>query len=161
MEPLNGAIREYTAQLEKGYIQKACRGILAFMSGLCRRLERAYLGYCASSLYPGLMDMTYFAFTPPELKDRKLKIAVVYLHAENRFEIWLGGANRKVQAETIGRLSRRDIVKYRLSKPAPGVDSILEAVLVEHPDFDRTEELAESIEAGAAAFIRDMLILVK
>ncbi len=29
----------------------------------------------------------------------KLKIAIVYLHEDGRFEVWLGGSNRKIQAE--------------------------------------------------------------
>lgn len=119
MELLNDAVRDYTEQLGKGQIQKAYRGILAFMSSLARRLGDKYPNCSPGSLYPGLMDMSYFTFTPPELRDRKLKIAIVYLHAQNRFEIWLGGMNRKVQAETISRLSRQDLGKYMLSKPAP------------------------------------------
>ncbi len=161
MGSLNSAVSEYTAQLKKGELQKAYRGILAFMSGLGRRLEGDCPGCCAGSLYPGLMDMSYFSFTPPELRDGKLKIAIVYLHAQNRLEIWLGGINRKVQAETMERLSRRDLGKYKLTTPAPGVDSILEAVLMDHPDFDRTEVLYGLIRTGVTAFIRDMLLIAK
>ncbi len=161
MEGLNDAVRDYTEQLGKGQIQKAYRGILTFMSSLARRLGDKYPNCSPGSLYPGLMDMSYFTFTPPELSDRKLKIAIVYLHAQTRFEIWLGGMNRKVQSETIRRLSRQDLGKYRLSKPAPGVDSILEAVLIDQTDFDRPEEMSESIRTGVIAFIRDVLLIVK
>jgi len=41
------------------------------------------------------MDMTYFAFTPSELKEKKLKIAIVYLHEQNRFDAWLGAVTEK------------------------------------------------------------------
>ena len=157
MGSLNDAIRDYTEQLGKGQIQKAYRGILAFMSSLARRLGDKYPSYSIGALYPGLMDMSYFAFTPPDLKNRKLKIAIVYLHRQNRFEIWLGGMNRKVQAEMIDRLSRQDLGKYSLSQAAPGVDSILESTLAEQADFDHPDELFEQIEAKAIPFILDML----
>lgn len=99
MQTLNDAIREYTAQLQKGQIQEAYKGIMTFMSGLKTYLQSRHKQYATTGLYFGYMDMTYFAFTPPELKDRNLKIAIIYLHQENRFELWLGGTNRKVQAQ--------------------------------------------------------------
>ena len=106
MTNLNDAINEYTAQLQKGQIQIAYRGIMTFMSTLKSTLESNHPDYAASGLYFGYMDMTYFAFTPLELKRRNLKIAIVYLHQENRFELWLVGTNRKIQAEYIGFFQR-------------------------------------------------------
>ncbi len=56
-------------------MQKAYKAIMTFMSGLCTYLEKKYPEYNTSALYFGYMDMTYFAFTPPGLKGKKLKIA--------------------------------------------------------------------------------------
>ncbi len=156
MDTLNSAVREYTLQLGGGQIQRAYRGILSFMTGLGRHLRERYPGHAVGALYPGFLDMTYFSFTPPELKERKLKIAIVYLHGEGRFEAWLGGSSREVQAEYIRLLGGRPVGKYRLSKPAPGVDSILESVLADRPDFDCPEELRETVGKNAMAFIRDV-----
>jgi len=154
MQTLNAHIKAYTAQLSKGDIQKAYRGIMDFMSRLRTSLAARCPAYTVSGLYTGYMDMTYFAFTPAGLKNRRLKIAVVYLHEQGLFEAWLGGANRKVQAEIIKHLAGRDTGGYRLSQVSPGVDSILESVLVENPDFDKPAHLAAQIEEGALAFIR-------
>ena len=125
MNSLNNHIREYTIQLSKGQIQKAYKGIMTFMSGLSKYLESRYPDYTASALYFGYMDMTYFAFTPSDLKKKKLKIAIVYLHEQGRFEVWLGGSNRKIQDEYIKLMSHKNIGKYRLSQVLPGVDSIM------------------------------------
>ena len=152
MESLNASIREYTTQLQVGQIQKAYKGIMTFMSGLKTYLENRHPAYAASALYFGYMDMTYFAFTPPELKQRSLKIAIVYLHAENRFEVWLGGANRKVQAETIDRFKGKDLGGLLLSEVKPGVDSIIELQLIEKPDFDAPEQLMLAIESKVIDF---------
>ena len=97
--------------------------------------------------------MTYFAFTPPELKQRNLKIAIVYLHSENRFDAWLGGVNRKVQAEYIEFFKGKDLGGLILSEVKPGVDSILEMQLADKPDFDHQEELMISIESNVIEFI--------
>lgn len=161
MESMNEQIRDYTAQLRKGHIQKAYRGIMAFMSGLCAYLESKYPDYTASALYFGYMDMTYFAFTPDDLKRRKLKIAIVYLHEQGRFEIWLGAGNRKIQGEYIGLMSGRNIGGYKLSRAMPGVDSILESVLAEQPDFDHPEELKKQIEGKTIKFIADIASLLQ
>lgn len=146
MQTLNNAIREYSVQLQKGQIQDAYKGIMSFMSALKTHLQSRYPQYVVSGLYPGYMDMTYFAFTPPELKNRNLKIAIVYLHKENRFELWLGGSNRKVQAEYIDFLREKDVAPYKLSRVSPGVDSIIESIVSEQPDFDDPESLMKSIE---------------
>lgn len=160
MDSLNSDIREYTLLLKKGGIRRAYTGIMAFMSALKTYLEKNYPDYATGALYFGYMDMTYFAFTPSDLKDKKLKIAVVYLHEGNRFEAWLGGINRKVQAEYIRLLSNKNTGKYRLSKALPGVDSIIESILIENPDFDHAEELKKQIEAKTAEFINGAALML-
>jgi hypothetical protein len=157
---LNDQIQEYRLQLGKGHIQKAYKGIMAFMSSLKSDLERAYPDYFTSALYFGYMDMTYFAFTPSQLKENKLKVAIVYLHEEGRFEAWLGGNNRKIQGETIARLEHQNLSKYYLSQVQPGVDSIIESILVEQPNFDQLEALKAQIEDKTIAFIDDMIAIL-
>lgn len=160
MDSLNAHISEYQRQLHKGQIQKAYQGIMSFMSGLKSYLEKHHPDYSTSALYFGYMDMTYFAFTPASLREKKLKIAIVYLHEPGRFEAWLVGNNRGIQAALIDRLSHADLGKYQLSQVAPGVDSIVESVLVDQPDFDTFDLLEQQIELGALDFISDMIRLV-
>ena len=107
------------------------------------------------------MDMTYFAFTPAGLRDRKLKIAVVFLHEKCRFEAWLAGGNRQVQADYIELLKSKDIGRYNLSQVSPGVDSIIESIIDGQPDFDRPDELKKEIEAELIRFIRDIENMLK
>jgi len=161
MNSLDKFIQEYRLQLSKGYIQKAYKGIMTFMSDLKSYLEKNYPDHFTSALYFGYMDMTYFTFTPHSLKTKKLKIAIVYLHEGGRFEAWLGGNNRKIQAEVIEQLSEKALGTYRLSKPAPGVDSIIETALVDDPDFDKLEELKIQIEKNTIEFINDMTAILE
>jgi hypothetical protein len=108
----------------------------------------------------GYMDMTYFAFTPMELKERNLKIAVVYLHEQNRFEVWLGGGNRKVQAEYIGLFKSKGIGYYKISKACPGVDSIIEMQIVDQPNFEQAKDLMQIIEGKTIEFANNIISIV-
>lgn len=157
---LNDAVRAYTQQLNEGKIQQAYRGIMAFMSQLKTRLERTHPDYASSAVYPGYLDMTYFALTPPALRQRNLKIAVVYLHREFRFEVWLAGANRRVQADYVQLLSSRNLGRFTLSQIQPGVDAIIASPLLEEPHFDHPEEMQTQIEAALAEFCRDIVALL-
>jgi hypothetical protein len=160
MSSLNNDVQEYNHQLCKGQIQKAYRGIMSFMSELKAYLEQKYSDHAVSSLYAGYMDMTYFAFTPFDLKNRKLKIAIVFLHEECKFELWLAANNRKTQLDYIQMLSQLHIGKYMLSKPKPGVDSIIETELVKQPDFDHPEDMKNNIELKAIEFGKEILSLL-
>ena len=160
MQTLNYVIREYTAQLQKGQIQEAYKGIMTFMAGLKTYLQSRHTQYTTTGLYFGYMDMTYFAFTPPELKDRNLKIAIVYLHEENKFELWLGGTNRKVQAQFIEIFKGKVIAPYKLSLVSPGVDSIIESIISEQPDFDNADELMKIIEEKTVEFANQIVSLL-
>lgn len=71
MDAFNSYIQEYRIQLNKGCIQKTYNGIMTFMSDLRIYLDGKHPDYSASALYFGYMDMTYFAFTPSALKEKK------------------------------------------------------------------------------------------
>lgn len=160
MQSLNESVKEYTAQLQHGQIQKAYKGIMTFISAMKTFLENRHPDCVASWLYFGYMDMSYFAFTPIVLKHENLKIAIVYLHEQNRFEVWLSGANRRVQAEYIDLFKGKDLDGLVLSEVKPGVDSIIEMKLIEKPDFDLPEELMLEIESKVITFsgmINDLL----
>lgn len=156
MGSTNDYVREYTAQLRKGYIQKAYKGIMTFLYDLKAYLERKYPDFMASALYFGYMDMSYFAFTPAAIRSRKLKIAIVFLHEECRFELWLAGNNRQTQAEYVELFKHKDIGEFTLSQVQSGVDSIIAYTIIGQPDFDRTDELKRQIESGVIAFAKRM-----
>lgn len=161
MDKINDLIMEYQLQLKRGAIQKAYREILGFISGLKTHLKRTYPSFHFSALYQGYMDMTYFSFTPEELKEKDLKIALVYLHEENRFEAWLSAVNRGVAEEYIEQLKDMDTSGYRIVEASPGIDYITLKILTESPDFDDPKKLIDEIELKSISFIRDMTELLK
>ena len=156
MSGLTDEIRIYQQQLNLGHIQKAYRGILLFLSRLKADLDRSHGDFYTSALYAGYMDMSYFACTPKTLKEKQLKIAVVYLHGAGRFEAWLSAGNRKIQAEYVSLLSRINLHGNELSLSAPGADSILSRILESAPDFDAPQQLSELLEERLLQFIEDV-----
>jgi len=56
--------------------------------------------------------------------------------------------------------SQRRKLYLDLSKVLPGVDSIIESILVEQPDFNNLKELKRQIEKKTIQFINDLISLL-
>ena len=156
MKPFNNYVEAYLKQMDKGDVPKAYRGLMEYLMGLRTHLKKYYPDHYVSGLYQGYMDMSYFTFTPPVLKKRSLKVALVFVHDGARFEAWLAGNNRRVQKEYWERLKGCGYDRYRLPVSIRGRDSIVEHTLVAQPDFDDLEGLTNLIETGLLAFAADV-----
>lgn len=157
MKSLQENMVEFRKQLEKGSIQKAYLGLMEYMMSLKNHFLNEYPDYSTpGSLYNGYMDMTYFSILPKSLKDRDLKIAIVFLYDAFRFEIWLSGRNKQVLARYWEIINRSKWDKYKVVKPAKDVDSVLEHILVENPDFSDLDILTKQIDQGTLKFIQDI-----
>jgi hypothetical protein len=157
MESFHEYIKEYRTQLEKGEIKKAYKGLMEYIMELRTHFKNNYPDYfVSSSIYYGYMDMTYFSFYPQSLKNRNLKIAIIFLHESFRFEVWLAGFNKQVQAKYWKLLKESDWNKYHLVSSTKGADSILEYILVDNPDFRDLELLTMQIEKETLKFIKDV-----
>jgi hypothetical protein len=150
-------MKEYRKQIEKGSIKVAYRGLMDYFMGLRTYLKNKYPSYCVSSnVYFGYMDMTYFSFFPESLKQRKLKVAVVFVHDTFRFEVWLAGYNKNVQTKYWKLIKESNWNQYHRPPTTKGADSIIEHVLVDNPDFSDLDKLTNQIEEGTLKFIQDV-----
>jgi len=157
MEPFHEYINEYRKQLEKGAIKRAYKGLMEYIMDLRTHFKNEYPDYFVSgSIYYGYMDMTYFSFYPKSLKDRNLKIAIVFIHETFRFEVWLAGYNKQVQTKYWELFKESDWNKYHIVPTTKGVDSIIEHILVDNPDFSDPDTLTKQIETETLKFIRDI-----
>ncbi|HSR52750.1 MAG TPA: hypothetical protein VLV83_18155 [Acidobacteriota bacterium] len=154
MASMKKDVEKLRRQIEKGSVPRAYRALLSYMMGLRTHFEKN--GSAVSSLYQGYMDMTYFALFPPALKERNLKIALLFNYESFGFEVWLAGRNRQVQRQYWMLIKDRHWPDYRVSSPGKGVDSILECDLVSDFDLEKPDELTASIETGTSAFIDDI-----
>jgi hypothetical protein len=157
MAPFPESMQEFKRQLEKGYIQGAYRGLMEYFRDMKLHFANAYPEYPVSGgIYYGYMDMTYFALFPDSLKRRKLKIAIVFIYETFRFEVWLSGSNRSVQAKYWKLLQKSDWHKYQLASDPKAEDYVLAYILVEDPDFRVLDSLTRQIENGTLDFIREV-----
>ncbi len=157
MEAFHEYIQEYKKQLGRGVIQKAYKGLMEYMLELRTHFKNRHPDYFVSgSLYFGYMDMTYFSVIPETLKQRNLKIAVVFIHEAVRFEVWLSGYNKQVQEKYWKIIKKSGWDRYRLVPTTAGYDSIIEHTLVETPDFCDLDALTRQIEEETLKFIADV-----
>jgi len=157
MTSLKEHMSEYRKQLEKGHVQEAYRVLMIYMMDLRTYLKNKYPECYVSGIYQGYMDMSYFSFTPDILKSLKLKIAVVFVYDDFKFEVWLAGSNKNVQKEYWELFTEKKLEKYHIPSSIKGKDSIVENVLVENPDFGDLNILTREIEKGTLKFMEDMV----
>jgi hypothetical protein len=157
MESFHEYMKEYKKQLKKGDIIKAYQGLMEYFGYLRSYFNNKYSDYSvSSSIYYGYMDMTYFSIFPESLKRRSLKIALVFVHNKFRFEVWLAAKNKKVQTKFWKLIKESDWNKYPIVSTTKGVDSIIDTILVDNPDFSDLDTLTKQIERGTLNFIKDV-----
>ena len=156
MKSLQENMAEFRKQLERGTIQKAYQGLMEYMISLKNHFASKYPDYSVpGSIYYGYMDMTYFSVLPKSLKDRDLKIAIVFLYDAFRFEVWLSGKNKQVLSKYWQFFKKSSWDKYKIVEPVKGVDSIVEHILIDNPDFSNLEDLTKQIDKGTLKFIKE------
>jgi hypothetical protein len=160
MKTLNKLINEYTYQLQQGKIQTAYKAILSFFGKLRADFIKKFPDYDTSSIYPGYMDMTYFSISTKSYKDKGLKIAVVYLHEKEAFEVWLSARNRDIAKSYESILSTNITDSINLFHDINNKDAIIEYMLTSTPNFENQDSLICIIEQGVEKFMAAIACLI-
>jgi hypothetical protein len=157
MKSLQENMIEFRKQIEKGAIQKAYRGLMEYILSLKNHFGNKHPDYSTSgSIYYGYMDMTYFSIFPSSLKDRDLKVAIVFVYDSFRFEVWLSGRNQQVLAKYWKIFKESGWDRYKIAEQGKWADSILEHILVDNPDFSDLEALTRQIDQETLKFIQEV-----
>lgn len=155
MASFSSCMPEFKRQLQQGKIIKAYQGLLEYIRSLRSRFQQNHPEWSVpGTIYYGYLDMTYFALIPGSLKDRQLKIALVFSYEAFRFEVWLSGANREVQSRTWSVIKASGWDRYPLAEDPKKQDHILRHTLVEDPDFSDLAALTLRIDSGTQDFIQ-------
>ncbi|NLX23315.1 MAG: hypothetical protein GXY55_16815 [Phycisphaerae bacterium] len=157
MDMLDKDIRELQKRLRDGSIRRAYKGIISYMSRLRTLCAEQRGERFVSALYQGYFDMTYFALLSDTLKERNLKLAIVFNYETFGFEIWLAARNRRVQSRYWDLLLNAGYHKHRLMKPGAGIDAIVTATLAEGCSLEDQESLTNQILDGIRAFESDIV----
>lgn len=91
------------------------------------------------------LDYSYFLLSNEKLKEKGLKIAVVFVHQSFRFEVWLSGYNRKYQCGYYALLKDRKI-PFALTDDPERRDCILRLPVEEALLLSRGELQPEKIK---------------
>ena len=159
MEDLNKYVAIYKEQLDKGYILVAYNELVKFVMKLRTEFIKGLSDkYSFTGILHGYMDYTYFYYSNDFLKTKKLKLGLVLNHLEMRFELWLLGNTKPIQKK-YWELSKS--TKWNNGKDEMPVYSILEAVLVENPDFNNLAKLTEQIETKMITTSEEILDYLK
>lgn len=138
-------VSSYTGALEQHHLGRAYRVIMDVLKHLQRELTQALAQAKTTDVYQGYLDMSYVGVTTPLLQSRDLKFAIVYEHASGNFLAWLSAKNRTIQDRYRLYLRSRVPSSFTLVEKGPGVDAIMEAVLLANADFDRQDELVSTL----------------
>ena len=152
MKSLNLLINDYTDCLQKGEIQAAYKGILEFIGKLRAYYKNKYPDYDMGSVYQGYMDMSYFSVSTTLLKEKGLKIAIVYLHEKGAFEVWLSARNRETAKSYDSKMNRIILDDLSVFHDDSNQDAIIEYTLSSTPDFENPASLINIIEQGVEKF---------
>jgi len=157
MKSFPESMTEYKKLLKKGDIIVAHQGLMDYIRDLRTHFNNRYPDYSVpGNIYYGYMDMTYFAIIPESLKSLGLKIAIVFIYEEFRFEVWLAARNKEIQNRFRKKLLEQNWSKHHITEPGKGIDSILDSVLIENPEFRDLEILTKRIESRVQGFIMDV-----
>jgi len=99
------------------------------------------------------MDMSYFSLNTKLLKDKGLKIAIVYLHEKGDFEVWLSARNRDIAKSYAFILKSNISGDVNLFHDINNPDAIIECILTPEPDFEDQVSLIDTIDQGVEKFI--------
>lgn len=91
-------LETYRTLLQTTDLQKAYQEFIRLFRFLRNELERQMPDFrFQSNITENAMDYAYFSFTDPGLKEKSLKLVVVFDHKNFRLEVWLSGVNRTAQ----------------------------------------------------------------
>ena len=159
MKSLNDIVAVYHKELRKGDIQVAYNELVKFVmdtrTDIVKKLDHQY---SFAKILHGYMDYTYFYYTNDFLKSKKLKFGLVLNHVEMRFEVWLLGNTISVQKEYWNLLK---VTKWNKDKTEMPQYSILEAVIIDKPDFNNLALLAFNVQKNMVQVTDEIIALLK
>jgi hypothetical protein len=155
-ESIQKGIEQYRRAVQSGSVWDGYRALMNYLQKLRLSLSSCRPDYAVSAVQQGQMDYSYFTFTPKSLKQRNLKIVILFIHSSFSFEVWLSGQNKAAAIENLKQLKEQGWSKHETAANAQNADYITKACLVAEADFRCPEELMEQIKQAAFGFIGDV-----
>lgn len=118
-------LNDYRRLIQTTNLQESYQEFIALFRYIRVEMEKQLPEYkFQGNIAENSMDYSYFQFTNDELKKKGLKIAVVFVHRDFQFEIWLSGFNRSIQCQYC-KIWSNAIVPFELTDNPKKQDYIL------------------------------------
>lgn len=136
----------YKALIQTTNLQESYQEFIQLFRYLRNELKNEFTEYTFSStIEENQMDFAYFQLTTPELKQKGLKVQIIFVHKEFQFEVWLSGYNRKIQYSYYESLKSQNL-KYILNHTPTSVDYILKSQLSKQLDISNSMLLLDCLK---------------
>lgn len=142
-----GLLSEYRNLLRKTNIIECYQEFIRLFRYLRIELEKS-MPECSfqANIAENEMEYSYFLFTNEKLKEKGLKLAVVFIHRDFKLEVWLSGFNRKIQAKYYDLLKNRN-TGFELADDPARRDYLLRVGLNESADSTEASLLLDRIKS--------------
>lgn len=98
----------YRTLLQSTDLQRAYQEFIRWFRYLRSQLERQMPDFrFQNGISENAMDYAYFSFSSQVLKEKNLKLVVVFVHKSFQLEVWLSGTNRSAQCRWADRMRDR------------------------------------------------------
>lgn len=95
----------YRTLLQSTDLQRAYQEFIRWFRYLRSQLERQMPDFrFQNGISENAMDYAYFSFSSQVLKEKNLKLVVVFVHKSFQLEVWLSGTNRSAQCRWSDRM---------------------------------------------------------
>ena len=93
-------LQEYQNLIQNTNLQKGYQEFIHLFRWLRISLQTRFSSFrFQGNIVENNMEYSYFQFSDDTLKQIGLKIVVVFVHSDFRFEIWISGCNRQIQRQ--------------------------------------------------------------
>ena len=140
-------LSEYKKLLQTTNLRKGYQEFIKLFRYIRAALEKSMPEYkFQGNIVENGMDYSYFLFTNKNLKEKGLKMAVVFVHSNFQFEVWLSGYNRNYQSKYYDWLKGKNI-PFELTDNPTRKDYILRVALEESVDLSDGNLLIKEIKS--------------
>lgn len=146
-------LEKYKTLLQNTELQLCYQEFIKLFRFLRIELEKEMPDYSFSgNIVENNMDFAYFQITSEELKQKGIKIQIVFVYKDFNFEVWASGYNRKIQCDYYEKLRNKSL-KYILNHNPNRVDYILKNVVNKKAELHSVNIILSEIKSVALELI--------
>ena len=139
---INKKVEIYQKSINYNSLSATYKFLQTYMNQLQKKFSDTLTEqFVTQKVLNGYLDYTYFYFSNDFLKQKKLKLGVIYNHHENRFELWLMGTIKQSQKHYWNQLKN---TTWNNENTMPQW-YVISVELIATPDFEDVNQITDLI----------------